>query len=143
MNEPVHCIIEFDPAQAKFIGRVVGFPHFELLGSSVADVEAKLRESIAEMIKSDALVLETQFAALLTIDEHLRRNEATMRSIVAPPAVPVGKIKTFGAFGPKYEVGCAVRQLDDGDWMIEVMMVESGTKAEYRLTNMADDPDAP
>ena len=47
-----------------------------------------------------------------------------MQVDVAPPYVPVGKIKSFGPFGPKYEVGQALRQLDDGDWMIEVTMVE-------------------
>ncbi|WP_411161780.1 DUF5397 family protein, partial [Chromohalobacter sp. HP20-39] len=31
-------------------------------------------------------------------------------------------------------------QLDDGDWMIEVTMVESGEKAEYRWTHLTDDP---
>lgn len=58
------------------------------------------------------------------------------------PAVPVGTIKSFGAFGPKYEVGEAVRALDDGDWMIEVTLVETGEKAEYRLTHVNDDPEA-
>ena len=65
-----------------------------------------------------------------------------MRAAVTPPAVPVGKIRSFGLFGPKYEVGQAVRQLDDGDWMVEVTMVETGEKAEYRLTHLADDPEA-
>lgn len=58
-------------------------------------------------------------------------------------AIPVGKIKSFGLFGPKYEVGQALRQLDDGDWMIEVTMIETGEKAEYRLTRLIDDPEAP
>lgn len=57
--------------------------------------------------------------------------------------IPVGKIKSFGLFGPKYEVGQALRQLDDGDWMIEVTMIETGEKAEYRLTRLIDDPEAP
>lgn len=39
----------------------------------------------------------------------------TMHAVVAPPAVAVGKIKSFGPFGPKYEVGHALRQFDDGD----------------------------
>ena len=47
-----------------------------------------------------------------------------MHAVVAPPNVPVGKIKSFGPVGPKYEVGQALRQLDDGDWMIEVNMIE-------------------
>lgn len=65
-----------------------------------------------------------------------------MQTELAPPTVPVGKIKSFGPFGPKYEVGHALRQLHDGDWMIEVTMVETGEKAEYRLTRMSDDPEA-
>ena len=60
----------------------------------------------------------------------------------AVPAVPVGKIKSFGAFGPKYEVGAPLRALEDGDWMVEVKLVETGEKAEYRLTHVNDDPEA-
>jgi hypothetical protein len=65
-----------------------------------------------------------------------------MQVAIAPPPIPVGKIKTFGPFGPKYEVGHALRQLDDGDWMVEVTMVETGEKTEYRLTHLSDDPEA-
>ncbi len=65
-----------------------------------------------------------------------------MSTVVAPPPIPVGKIKSFGPFGPKYEVGQAVRQLDDGDWMVEVTMVETGEKTEYRLTRLSNDPEA-
>ena len=56
--------------------------------------------------------------------------------------VPVGKFKSFGLVGPKYQVGKPLRQLHDGDWMIEVTMVETGEKTEYRLTHLMDDPDA-
>lgn len=65
-----------------------------------------------------------------------------MHAVVAPPTVPVGKIKSFGPFGPKYEVGPALRQLDDGDWLVEITMVETGEKAEYRLSHLSDDPEA-
>lgn len=65
-----------------------------------------------------------------------------MRRNVTPPAIPVGKIKSFGPFGPKYEVGHVLRQLDDGDWMVEIIMIETGEKAEYRLTRLCDDPEA-
>lgn len=65
-----------------------------------------------------------------------------MQPVLSPPPVPVGKIKSFGPVGPKYEVGRAIRQLDDGDWLIEVTMVETGEKAEYRLTRLHDDPEA-
>ncbi|BCA64592.1 DUF5397 domain-containing protein [Fluviibacter phosphoraccumulans] len=65
-----------------------------------------------------------------------------MQVAIVPPRVPVGQIKSFGPIGPKYEVGNPLRQLDDGDWMVEVTMVETGEKAEYRLTYLNDDPEA-
>lgn len=65
-----------------------------------------------------------------------------MKVAIAPPPIPFGKIKSFGPFGPKYEVGRALYPLDDGDWMIEVTMVETGEKAEYRLSHLSDDPEA-
>lgn len=65
-----------------------------------------------------------------------------MQQATFPPDVPVGKIKTFGLFGPKYEVVKATRHLDDGDWMVEIFLLETGEKAEYRLTHVNDDPEA-
>jgi hypothetical protein len=64
-----------------------------------------------------------------------------MEAVISSPPIPVGRIKSFGPFGPKYEVGQALRKLEDGDWMIEITMVESGEKAEYRMTHMHDDPE--
>ena len=65
-----------------------------------------------------------------------------MQEVIAPPPIPVGKIKSFGAFGPKYEVGRALRPLDDGDWLVEIKMVETGETSEYRMTHLLDDPEA-
>jgi hypothetical protein len=65
-----------------------------------------------------------------------------MQITTSPPAIPVGKIKSFGPFGPKYEVGQALHQLEDGEWMIEVTMVDSGEKTPYRWTHLSDDPEA-
>lgn len=63
-------------------------------------------------------------------------------AVIAPPSVPVGLIKSLGVFGPKYKVGQPIRQLDNGDWMVEIMMIETGEKAEYRWTRVLDDPEA-
>lgn len=65
-----------------------------------------------------------------------------MGKLRVAPSVPVAKIKSFGAFGPKYEVREALRALDDGDWMVEVMLVETGEQADYRLARVNDDPEA-
>jgi len=65
-----------------------------------------------------------------------------MRSLITSSSVPVGKIKTFGKDGPKYQVGQALRQLVDGDWVIQVTLIESGEIVEYRLSRIQDDPEA-
>ena len=65
-----------------------------------------------------------------------------MLATVEEPSVPVGKIECFGPFGPKYEVGQVLRQLDDCDWMVEITMVETGENTELRLKRLSDDPEA-
>lgn len=65
-----------------------------------------------------------------------------MHAIVAPPYVPEGEIKSFGPFGPKYEVGSLRYPLDDGDWMVEITLVETAEKTEYRLSRLQNDPEA-
>lgn len=65
-----------------------------------------------------------------------------MSTSLAPPAIQSGKIKSFGAFGPKYEICRMLRQLADGDWMVSIKMVDSGEMTEYRLSRMTGDPDA-
>lgn len=64
------------------------------------------------------------------------------RQIAEKVGIPTGQIKSFGPVGPKYEVGNPLRQLDDGDWMVEVTLVESVEKAEYRLSKIHQDPEA-
>ena len=63
-------------------------------------------------------------------------------SAIALPFVPVGKIKSFGPLGPRYEIGPLLRTLPDGDWMVAITLVESGEKTEYRLAHLIEDPDA-
>lgn len=60
----------------------------------------------------------------------------------SPPSVPIGQIKSFGAFGPKYEVGQVLRPLEDGDWMIQVTLIDTGERAEYRWSHLSEDPEA-
>jgi hypothetical protein len=62
--------------------------------------------------------------------------------VESKPVVPVGKIKSFGPFGPKYEVREPLRALDDGDWLIAIRMVETGEQTEYRLSRLLQDPEA-
>jgi hypothetical protein len=65
-----------------------------------------------------------------------------MQTTVTPSSAQLGKIRSFGPFGPKYEVRQALRLLNDRDWMMPVMMVETGETTEYRLTRVLRDPEA-
>jgi aromatic ring-opening dioxygenase catalytic subunit (LigB family) len=63
-------------------------------------------------------------------------------STLEKPVIPVGAVKSFGPFGSKYRVGEAIHKLDDDDWMVEVVLIESGERAEYRLSRIESDPEA-
>ena len=67
---------------------------------------------------------------------------AYAQQVPVPPPLPVGKIKSFGPVGEQYEVLRALRQLADGDWMVEIRLVATGERAEYRLQRVLDDPEA-
>ena len=56
--------------------------------------------------------------------------------------VPIGQIKSFGEFGPKYEVLELRRLLSDSDWMVGIRLVETGEEIEYRYSHMMKDPEA-
>ena len=66
-----------------------------------------------------------------------------MQTIPAFPAPALlGAFKTFGVFGPAYQVIEAIRQLADGDWMMRVRLIETSEEVEYRYTRVLDDPKA-
>ncbi len=65
-----------------------------------------------------------------------------MQATVEPPSVPTGATKTFGVFGPKYQVGTIQRPLENGDWMVEITLLETGEKTAYRLSRVLNDPEA-
>jgi len=63
-------------------------------------------------------------------------------ALIEPPVLAQGKIKSFGVFGPKYEVGSLLRQLADGDWMVRIKLLESGEETEYCYSHLINDPEA-
>lgn len=85
---------------------------------------------------------EDQASAARESAESSDMRAAAMRCRAGVLEVPMGKIKSFGPFGPQYKVGEPVRQLDDGDWLIAVTLVAGGEKEEYRLSKALEDPDA-
>jgi hypothetical protein len=65
-----------------------------------------------------------------------------MQQVIAPPTITEGLIKSFGSFGPRYEINKALYPLENGDWAVEITLVETGEKIEYSLKRLQEDPDA-
>lgn len=58
------------------------------------------------------------------------------------PKVPTGAFKTFGPIGPAYQVMDAIRPTENGDWLVEIIVLESGETLEYLLSKINKDPEA-
>jgi hypothetical protein len=65
-----------------------------------------------------------------------------MQVAIAAPFVPVGVIKSFGAFGEEYKVGQPLRPLENGDWMVAITLIKTGEVTEYKLSHIIDDHEA-
>ena len=58
-------------------------------------------------------------------------------AVVVPGVdIPTGQFRTFGPFGPNYEVGSRVVQLTCGEWMVQVTLVENSETFDYRLRDL-------
>lgn len=56
--------------------------------------------------------------------------------------IPKGQINTFGEIGPPYKIGEPLKQLENGDWLVEVTLIETGEITEYSLSHIINDPKA-
>ncbi|KMK51885.1 hypothetical protein RO21_04050 [[Actinobacillus] muris] len=56
--------------------------------------------------------------------------------------IPVGAVKSFGSYGIPYQVGELVKTLPDGDILVNITLVQTGEKAQYKLSKLLQDPDA-
>ena len=63
-------------------------------------------------------------------------------SMTPAPPLPIGKVKTFGISGPKYQVAGKGRPSAEGEWLVPIRVVESGEELEYRYSRFILDPDA-
>ncbi len=60
------------------------------------------------------------------------------------PAVEayVGAIKTFGRFGPAYEVISYAGPSEQGDHLVNIRVLQTGEMTTYELNAMSHDPEA-
>jgi hypothetical protein len=66
-----------------------------------------------------------------------------MQQVEAFPAPElIGAFKRFGSVGPAYQVVQPIRQLDNGDWLLKILVLESNEETEYLYTRVLDDPKA-
>lgn len=59
-----------------------------------------------------------------------------------PQPALLGTYRSFGPVGPAYQIINPIRQLDDGDWLLSVQVLETGEEVQYRYTQALEDPKA-
>ncbi len=65
-----------------------------------------------------------------------------MALLTPPPTIPVGKIKTFGVNGPKYQITGHGHPSNEGEWVVPIRVIESGEELDYRYSRFLLDPEA-
>ena len=56
------------------------------------------------------------------------------------PQAVVGTWRRFGLVGPVYELMAKKGDLQNGDSLMRVRVVETGEEVDYKLTDILDDP---
>lgn len=56
------------------------------------------------------------------------------------PETLYGQIRSFGSMGPEYEIGQKITPLPDGDWLMQITLVQTGEKTQYPLSHIFADP---
>ncbi len=56
------------------------------------------------------------------------------------PQSLIGTWRRFGPVGPVYEILRVDRELENGDCLMRVRVVETGEEIGYKLTDILDDP---
>ena len=54
----------------------------------------------------------------------------------------IGQFRTFGPFGPAYRVLAPVKQVEGGDWILRIQVLETGEETEYAYSRAVNDPEA-
>lgn len=52
----------------------------------------------------------------------------------------VGTWRRFGSAGPVYEIIGVAREAPDGERVMRIRVIESGEEADYKMTDILDDP---
>jgi hypothetical protein len=64
------------------------------------------------------------------------------RSPVPGPQDLVGTYRTFGSYGPTYEVTRVLREIDEGDTVLLLTVLETGEQVEALYSHIVQDPGA-
>ncbi len=67
-------------------------------------------------------------------------NPAARQLAAVTPDSLIGTYRRFGIVGSVYEIIEVLHELDDGDVVMKIRVPESGEEAEYRYSDILDDP---
>jgi hypothetical protein len=62
-------------------------------------------------------------------------------TLTQPASIPVGAIKSFGPYGPEYEV-LGQAQPEHGKNMVRIVLVRTNEEVTYEYDAMMQDPEA-
>lgn len=54
----------------------------------------------------------------------------------------IGQFRSFGSFGPAYEVIEPIKPIEGDDWMMRIRVVSTGEVTDYRYSHLKEDPRA-
>ena len=60
-----------------------------------------------------------------------------------PASTVIGSIRTFGEFGPMYQVTGTAAPASDGSPRVSLLVIESGEVLSYSLQSVLEDPIKP
>ncbi len=60
-------LIERDLTRDVFVGKIIGFPHIEFEATKFEDVVSKLQAHVANFVRSESLVLESEFVGIFQL----------------------------------------------------------------------------
>lgn len=122
------------PDEDAFLVRFPGVPQLISAGHSLAQAHAMAKDAVELWLGE--MVPGKQAPMVPPVQVQPGKHYVTLADIM-----PIGDFRRFGP-GPSYEVGQPIRQLEDGDWLLEITVLETGEKVEHRLSAVLADPAA-
>ncbi len=87
-----------------------------------------------------AFVVHSRETGTIGMEWRDMSNPAARQLAAVTPDSLVGTYRRFGIVGPVYEIIEVLDEIDDGDVVMKIRVLESGEETEYHYSKILDDP---